>query len=60
MSSRLMGAWSKVDAEGKDMWVRHGSAYKQPDGTITVFLESLPLDGKFILKDLEPQEEDDG
>lgn len=38
-------------AKGGDIWVRAGSAYTNRDGTMTVHLDVLPLDGQLHMRD---------
>lgn len=44
---------------GKDgsVWVKAGSAYVNRDGSINVYLDVLPLDGKLHLRRNEPEVE---
>ena len=43
---------------GAAVWIRVGSAYRNRDGSITVALDVLPLDGKLHLR--EPNETEGG
>ncbi len=42
--------------EEKTQWLRCGSAFENQDGSISVLLETLPLNGKLVL--FEPKEDD--
>ena len=44
------------DRNKKAFWHRIGSAFANKDGSLTVLLNSLPLDGKLVIQ--EPREED--
>ena len=49
----------KQTREEKTQWLRCGSAFTSPDGrSITVLLETLPLNGKLVLQEpLPPRDE---
>lgn len=42
--------------ERKSIWVRAGSAWVNRDGSINVYLDVLPLDGKLHVREVEPQQ----
>lgn len=46
------------DGESKSRWTRVGSAFENRDGSITVLLDALPVNGKVILQ--VPRERDAG
>jgi hypothetical protein len=43
--------------EEKDRWVRIGVAFENNDGSINVFLDALPVNGKLQIRDPKPKEE---
>jgi hypothetical protein len=42
--------------EEKTQWLRCGSAFENQDGSVTVLLDVLPLNGKLVL--FEPKDDD--
>lgn len=47
----------KAAKDGASTWVKAGSAYVNRDGSINVYLDVLPLDGKLHLRRNEPEVE---
>lgn len=43
--------------EGKAFWVKVGSAFTNKDGSINVFLDAFPVNGKLQLRVPQPREE---
>jgi hypothetical protein len=41
--------------QGKGYWTRIGAAWTNRDGSFSVQLEALPLDGRLVLRVPEPQ-----
>lgn len=37
--------------DGKSRWVRIGSAFTNKDGSMNIFLDALPLDGKVQIRE---------
>lgn len=50
-SKRLQVFSIKDDGKGKSVWVKAGSAWKNRDGSINVYLDFLPLDGKLHIRE---------
>ena len=42
--------------EGKDVWLRVGSAFENRDGSTTVLLDALPLGGRLQIREYQPRE----
>jgi len=40
----------------KDWWTEIGTAFKNKDGSLTILLKALPLDGKLIVRKKEKKE----
>lgn len=48
---KRMAVFSLRTHEGKTVWTRAGSAWTNSDGSINVFLDVLPIDGKLHLRE---------
>lgn len=44
------------DSNGKSHWIRAGTAWRNRDGSLNVFLEVLPLDGKLHIREALPED----
>lgn len=56
MTAKRLAVFSiKADEKGTSRWVRAGHAWLNRDGSINVFLDVLPLDGKLHIRE-EPGE----
>jgi hypothetical protein len=42
--------------DGKDVWLRVGSAFENRDGSETVLLDAVPLGGKLQIRDYQPRD----
>jgi hypothetical protein len=42
--------------EGKDVWLRVGSAFENRDGSVTVLLDAVPMGGKLQIRDYQPRD----
>lgn len=42
---------------GNSYWHRIGAAFTNRDGSLTVVLNALPLDGKLVIRELQEQED---
>ena len=50
--SRPLAAYNIIKREGaKNIWSRVGSAFKNRDGSLNVFLDSFPLGGKLHIRE---------
>jgi hypothetical protein len=57
--SRPWAAYNIVERSGRRYWNRVGSAFHNRDGSMNIFLDSLPRDGKIQIRedDREPRKE---
>ena len=42
--------------EGKDVWLRVGSAFPNRDGSLTVLLDAIPTNGRLQVRELPPRD----
>ena len=42
--------------EGKDVWLRVGSAFENRDGSTTVLLDAVPIGGRLQIRDYQPRD----
>jgi hypothetical protein len=42
--------------EGKDVWLRVGSAFENRDGSIAVLLDAVPVGGKLQIREYQPRD----
>jgi hypothetical protein len=42
--------------EGKDVWLRVGSAFENRDGSVSVLLDAVPVGGKLQIRDYQPRD----
>lgn len=57
-SKRMQAVYTIIPkAEGKDFWLRIGSSFPNRDGSLTVLLDALPLNGKLQIRDYTPRDE---
>ena len=50
MSSERMNVFTPIQHNGTTFWLRLGSAYRNKDGSINVYLDGLPTNGKLQLR----------
>jgi len=43
-------------ADGKDLWLRVGSAFPNRDGSMNVFLDAMPVNGKLQIREYQPRD----
>ena len=48
--SRPWAAYNIVERNGRRFWNRVGSAFQNRDGSMNIFLDSLPLGGKIQIR----------
>jgi hypothetical protein len=41
---------TNITRPGKDFWQRVGTAYLQPDGSLSVQLTAMPVNGKLVIR----------
>jgi hypothetical protein len=46
--------------EGKDLWLRVGSAFPNRDGSLTVFLDAVPINGRLQIREYQPRDASSG
>lgn len=46
------------DGREKSLWIRVGSAFENRDGSTTILLDALPVNGKLQVRDRRPREGD--
>lgn len=42
--------------EGRDLWLRIGSAFPNRDGSLTVFLDAVPISGRLQIREYQPRD----
>ncbi len=43
-------------ADGKDLWLRVGSAFPNRDGSMNVFLDAMPVNGRLQIREYQPRD----
>lgn len=46
--------------EGKNFWLRVGTAFENRDGSLNVYLDAIPVNGRLQIREYQPDEERDG
>lgn len=46
--------------EGKSFWLRVGTAFENRDGSLNVYLDAIPVNGRLQIREYQPDEERDG
>lgn len=49
--SERKGKEGKEGKEGKDIWTKIGSAFDNKDGSLNVYLNALPMNGKLQIRE---------
>jgi len=47
-------------SEGKSYWLRVGTAFENRDGSLNVYLDAIPVNGRLQIREYQPDEEHDG
>lgn len=47
----------KEGKEGKSYWTRVGSAFENKDGSMNIYLNALPINGKLQIRDKKEKED---
>lgn len=42
--------------EGRDLWLRVGSAFPNRDGSLTVLLDAVPISGRLQIREYQPRD----
>lgn len=45
--------------EGKSFWLRVGNAFENRDGSLNVFLDAIPINGRLQIREYQPDDERD-
>jgi hypothetical protein len=58
MSAKKMQAVYTVvpKPEGRDLWLRIGSAFPNRDGSLTVYLDAVPTNGRLHIREYQPRD----
>lgn len=58
MSAKKMQAVYTVvpKPEGRDLWLRVGSAFPNRDGSLTVYLDAVPINGRLHIREYQPRD----
>jgi len=51
----LRQVFTIVERNGKNFWVRIGTAFINKDGSETVYLDALPVNGRMQIRIVEPR-----
>lgn len=43
-------------SDGKDVWLRVGSAFPNRDGSLSVFLDAVPTNGRLQIREYAPRD----
>jgi hypothetical protein len=56
-AKRLLAVYTVINkGEGKDVWLRVGSAFENRDGSTSVLLDALPVGGRLQIREYQPRE----
>lgn len=56
-AKRLRAVYAVVPKQdGKDVWLRVGSAFENRDGSETVLLDAVPIGGRLQIRDYQPRD----
>jgi hypothetical protein len=53
--TQLRHVFTVVERNGRSFWVRIGTAFTNRDGSETVYLDALPVNGKLQIRIVEPK-----
>ena len=58
-ASKMMDVFTIIEKEGSDrsFWVKVGACFSNRDGSLNVFLDALPVNGKLQIRAREPAAE---
>lgn len=60
ISGKRLAVFSIREGKGGSIWVRAGSAFVNKDGSLNVWLDVLPLDGKLHVREAAEKREGAG
>jgi hypothetical protein len=46
--------------EGKSFWLRVGTAFENRDGSLNVYLDAIPINGRLQIREYQPDDEREG
>jgi hypothetical protein len=56
-SKKMQAVYTVVPrAEGRDLWLRIGSAFPNRDGSLTVYLDAVPINGRLQIREYQPRD----
>jgi hypothetical protein len=56
-TKRLKAVYTVIQkSDGKDLWLRIGSAFSNRDGSTSVLLDAMPTNGKLQIRDYQPRD----
>lgn len=56
-SRKMRAVYTVVDKpDGKGIWLRIGSSFENRDGSETVLLDAMPVNGKLIIREYQPRD----
>lgn len=53
---KRLAVFAVKESNGKSTWIRAGTAWTNRDGSLNVYLDVLPLDGKLHIREALTQE----
>ena len=57
-SKRFQAVYTIIPkSEGKDFWLRIGNAFPNRDGSLSVFLDAMPTNGKLQIRQYTPRDD---
>ena len=56
-SRKMQAVYTVVPkSDGKDVWLRVGSAYPNRDGSLSVLLDAVPTNGRLQIREYAPRD----
>jgi hypothetical protein len=56
-TKRMQAVYAVVPKpEGKDVWLRVGTAFENRDGSISVLLDAIPTNGRLQIRQYQPRD----
>mgnify|MGYP001771081476 CR=1 FL=1 len=59
MSDRKVVYAVRERKEGRSFWCRVGSCFTNRDGSFSIVLDALPIDGRLVVREEQPREDRD-
>lgn len=55
---KLMAVYTVIEkADNKDIWLRVGSGFHNKDGSLSLLLDAMPINGRLQVRDYRPREQ---